>query len=90
MRVNLSRPSAMDCKVVNTQDAGTLGYFQLRRYSKKQRLVNVSLIEVRNENGETVDSGFLAVDTRTGRLVIERCTQDVPFDIELKKDLKNA
>lgn len=95
MLVTLTKHSAMDCKEVNTPSStAMLGKFQPRRYSKKQRLVNISMVEVHTDAGVVVDSGFLSLDTRTGKLCIERCSQDIPFDIEkppeAPKDVKGG
>ena len=81
MFVVISNPSAMDAKVmpIKSDDRSTLSSVVPRRYSKTQRKINLYPFQVVNDTNNTVmDQGYLVLDVRTGKLVVEHRLEEVP------------
>jgi hypothetical protein len=88
MIISISRPSAMDARIVADKGSkdNELMIVKPRRFSKSQRKVNLFPFEVQAETpgGGVLDQGYILLDTRTGKLVIEHRNEEIP--IEEKKN----
>jgi hypothetical protein len=93
MIVNLGRPGAMDAKIVfDSADAtdGKVGQgvmsVQPRRYSKTQRKVNLFPFSIMSDAtaGKVLDQGYITLDVKTGKLIIEHRNEEVPVEVEKK------
>lgn len=94
MIISIGRPSTMDAKLVADKgaDPGILITIKPRRYSKSQRKVTLFPFSIIREeapgafdkdNG-MLDQGYITLDTRTGKLIIEHRNEEVPVEPEKK------
>jgi hypothetical protein len=98
MIITISRPSNMEAKIMfdaaNSDDSKVspdVMAVQPRRYSKNQRKINVFPFCVRREGtvgafdkntNPISDQGYITLDTRTGKLVIEHRNEEVPVELD--------
>lgn len=86
MKVTLGRPSVMDASLLEDLSKGLLIGVRPRRYSKGQRKVTLFPFNVSNEDGEILDQGYVTVDVKTGRLIVDHRLEEFPIEDVTEED----
>jgi hypothetical protein len=58
------------------------------RFSKSQKTIFVIPFECESDNGTSLDKGYIAVNTKTGRLTVEHCSDPIPMDVDMDAEDK--
>jgi len=94
MKITLSSPSALEGvmarptaplgkALVSVKPGEELAVVTPIRFSRAQKTIFVVPFECESERGAILDKGYIAVNTKTGKLSIEHCAEPIPLDVDV-------